>query len=51
MKTEELSVCTEVKATGKVQKPSKNISQAEQPKTELPGNEGSKAAELNNRQN
>jgi hypothetical protein len=49
MKREEQSVHPKTKATGKVQKRSKNISEAEQRAAELPGNEASIAAELKNR--
>ena len=49
MKREEQSVRPRTKATGKVQKQSKNMSEAEQRAAELPGNEASVAAELRNR--
>jgi hypothetical protein len=49
MKREEQSVRPKVKATGKVQKHQKNISEVEHLAAELPGNEASVAAELKNR--
>lgn len=50
MKREEQSVRPKVKATGKVRKQPKNISEAEQRAAELPGNEASVVAELKNRE-
>ncbi|HEY9003994.1 MAG TPA: hypothetical protein VIM89_21735 [Mucilaginibacter sp.] len=50
MKREEQSVRPKTKATGKVQKQSKNVSETEHRAAELPGNEASVAAELKNRE-
>ena len=50
MNRAEQSVRPKVKATGKVPKQQKNISEAERRAAELPGNRASVVAELKNRE-